>query len=416
MFFRQSGQAEWCCLFQLGIGGIDNMIFKTQQKNRLMGDWHVGMSEYPTESRGSEVAPGRWWSNVFAGVFFVATVAVAVGLAILATPEAASAQEDGEPSEPALAYTIETLAGNSYVRDGGPATRAWLEFPRAVAVDAIGNLYIAEWGHHRIRKVDATTGRISTIAGTGEPGYSGDGGQAGEARIGFPSGVAVDGSGNVYFPAGTRVRKVDAITGMISAIAGTGESGYSGDGGPATEARLFAGAVAVDGSGNLYIVGRGRIRKVDGATGTISTIAGTGESGYSGDGGPATEAQLGEVRGVAVDAAGNVYIADYGNDRVRKVDGARGTISTIAGTGESGYSGDGGPATEAELRRLEGVAVDGAGNVYIADWYRIRKVDGARGTISTIAGTRERGISGDGGGSHRGPTWRGRGRGGGRCW
>ena len=359
----------------------------------------------------------------------------------------------------ALSYTIDTLAGNSHVLDGGPATRAWLESPRGVAVDAIRNLYIADPDHHRVRKVDAGTGAISTIAGTGAHGYSGDGGPATQAQLGEPVGVAVDGEGNVYiadsdYPG---IRKVDAGTGAISTIAGTGIRGHGGDGGPATQAQLgepvgvavdgegnvyiadsdyrrirrvdaakgtistIAGTggwgdggdggsatqaefrnpsgVAVDGSGNLYIGDEGnhRVRKVEASTGTINTIAGTGEWGYSGDGGPAVEAQLRYPSAVTVDGIDSFYVADSGNNRIRKVDAFSGTISTIAGTGEWGYSGDGGPAIEAQLGYPEGLTVDGAGNLYIADGRRVRKVDAATGTISTIAGTGEWGYGGDGG-------------------
>ena len=304
----------------------------------------------------------------------------------------------------ALSYTIDTLAGNNYVLEGGPATRAWLESPRGVAVDAIGNLYIAGPGHHRIRKVSAFTGTISTIAGTGEQGYSGDGGPATQAQLGYSQGVTVDGAGNLYIADADnhRIRKVEAATGTISTIAGTGEQGYGGDGGPATWAQLgYSQGVTVDGAGNLYIADADnhRIRKVDAATGTISTIAGTGEQGYGGDGGPAARAQLGYPSGVAVDGAGNLYISDFRNNRVRKVDAATGTISTIAGTGEQGYSGDGGPAIQAQFSQLHGVAVDAVGNVYVGDYWshRVRKVEAATGTISTIAGTGEQGYGGDGG-------------------
>ena len=239
-----------------------------------------------------------------------------------------------------LAYTISTITGNSYVWDGEPATRAWLESPGAVEVDAIGNLYIVDRGHHRIRKVDAFTGRISTVAGTGEVGYSGDGGPATEARLSSPNDVAVDAVGNVYIADGnSRIRKVDAFTGTISTIAGTGERGYSGDGGPATEAQLGAPfSVAVDANGNAYIseTVNSRIRRVDAFTGNHQHHRRHGERGYSGDGGPATEAQLWNPLGVTVDAAGNLYIADNANSRIRKVDTFTGTISTIAGMGRRG--------------------------------------------------------------------------------
>ena len=294
---------------------------------------------------------------------------------------------------------IDTFAGVPKPGDGGPATEAQIRSPSDVVVDATGNLYIADAGNHRIRKMDPA-GMITTIAGWGDPGFSGDGGPATEARFGNPFGIAVDGAGNVYIAEerNHRIRKVDT-TGTITTIAGTGELGFGGDGGPATEAQLTRPfGVAVDATGNLYIADRSnnRIRKVD-PTGTITTIAGTGERGFGGDGGPATEAQINGPSDVAVDGTGNLYIVDGNNHRIRKVD-ATGTITTVAGTGERGFGGDGGPATEAQLRSPTGIAMDGAGNLYIADRinYRIRKVD-LTGTISTIAGTGELGFGGDGG-------------------
>ena len=295
------------------------------------------------------------------------------------------------------AGVISTFAGSDhFTGDGGPAVQAALYYPSGVAVDGAGNLYIADTDNTRIRKVDST-GTITTIAGTGEYGFSGDGGPAVQAALSYPSGVAVDGAGNVYVTdsGNNRIRKVDS-TGTITTTAGTGEYGFSGDGGPAVQAALsYPSGVAVDGAGNLYIADTGnyRIRKVD-ATGTITTIAGTGEYGFSGDGGPAVQAALDYPSGVAVDGAGNLYIADTGNYRIRKVD-ATGTITTIAGTGQIDFTGDGGPAVQAALYYPRGVAVDGAGNLYIADTVndRIRKVDSA-GVITTVAGT---GDYGDGG-------------------
>ena len=318
----------------------------------------------------------------------------AIKLALCAALFAAAAMAQSSTS-----YGIDTFAGVPAIGDGGPAAEALFRDPNGVAVDGAGNLYIADTKNRRIRKVD-TTGTITTIAGTGEVGFSGDGGPAAEAQLYGPSGVAVDGAGNVYIADrnNERIHKVDT-TGTITTIAGTGEYGFSGDGGPAAEAQLRSpNGVAVDGAGNLYIADRNnhRIRKVD-STGTITTIAGTGEFDFGGDGGPAAEAQIGSPYGVAVDGAGNLYIADSGNQRIRKVD-STGTITTIAGTGERGFRGDGGPAAEAQLNLPYGVVVDGAGNLYIGDLYndRIRKVD-TTGTITTIAGTGESGFRGDGG-------------------
>ena len=294
---------------------------------------------------------------------------------------------------------ISTVAGDGtedYGGDGGPAAAAQLNSPSGVAPDGAGNLYIADTGNDRIRKVDAA-GVISTVAGDGTPGYGGDGDAATAAQLYFPSGVAVDGAGNLYIAdsGNERIRKVDAA-GAISTVAG---GGPIGDGGPATAAQLYSPrGVAADGAGNLYIADsfNNRIRKVD-AAGVISTVAGDGTEGYGGDSGAAVAAQLRSPRGVAADGAGNLYIADYWNERIRKVDSA-GVITTVAGDGTSGYSGDGGAAVAAQLTSPRGVAVDGAGNLYIADYWsnRIRKVDSA-GVITTVAGDGTRGFGGDGG-------------------
>jgi PKD repeat protein len=297
--------------------------------------------------------------------------------------------------------TIATVAGTGtagFSGDGGPAASAQLRQPQGVAVDSQGNVYISDFGNQRLREVSAD-GRITTLAGDGMPGFSGEGGSpASKSLLHDPTGVAVDGAGNVYFAdtGNNRVREISAAGG-ISTIAGNGLGGYSGDGGPARAAELHApDGVAVDANGNVYIAdeSNNRLRKVSG-DGTITTIAGTGTGGYNGDGMAATSAQLFEPRGVAVDAQGNVYIADFGNERVREVR-PDGTIGTIAGDGNAGTTGDGGPATSAELQAPEALAVDASGSVYVVDnEVRVRKVSG--GTITTIAGDGTLGFSGDGG-------------------
>ncbi len=216
---------------------------------------------------------------------------------------------------------------------------------------------------------------IVTVAGNGTFGYSGDGGPGTDASLADPSGVHVDGSGNLYIvdTNNRRIRKVDP-SGTITTVAGNGNSGYSGDGGPGTDASLAdPSGVHVDGSGNLYIADTNnqRIRKVD-PSGTITTVAGDGNSGFSGDGGPATDARLNFPSAVYVDGSGNLYIADRENHRIRKVD-ALGTITTVAGNGGFGSSGDGGAATAASLAFPSGVYVDGSGNLFIADRHNTRQ-------------------------------------------
>ena len=291
---------------------------------------------------------------------------------------------------------ITTVAGNGgrgFGGGGGPAVRESLNHPAGVAVDGSGNLYIAESSEHMIHRVDAS-GTITTVAGTGEPGFGGDGGPAVEAQLGGPVSVAVDSTGALYIAdtLNRRIRRVDP-GGTITTVAGIGEIGYSGDGGLAVNAQLrYPTGVAVDNTGTLYIADseNHRIRRVD-VSGTISTIAGIGESGYSGDGGPATGAWLYHPRGVAVNRSGALYIADSGNHRIRRVD-VSGTITTVAGNGMRGvprvigFNEDGRPAVEVALISPAGVAVDGSGALYIADRgdFRIRRVDAA-GTITTVA-------------------------------
>ena len=301
-------------------------------------------------------------------------------------------------AQPQASYSIDTFAGLRVLGGTGTATEAILSQPSGVAVDGSGNLYIADAYNDRIRKVDSS-GTITTVAGTGVSGFSGDGGSAVNAQLNFPYGVALDGAGNLYIAdtANDRIRKVDS-SGTITTVAGTGVSGFSGDGAAAVNAQLdLPYGVALDGSGNLYTADtyNHRIRKVD-SSGTITTVAGTGVSGFSGDGAAAVNAQLYLPFGVALDGADNLYIADYINHRIRKVDSS-GTITTFAGTGAIGSSGDGAAAVNAQLYSPFAVAVDGSGNLYIADSsnHRIRKVDSS-GTITKIAGTVGGGFSGDG--------------------
>jgi sugar lactone lactonase YvrE len=297
--------------------------------------------------------------------------------------------------------TISTIAGNGQANfggDGGLATSAQLSYPDGVAVDKTGNVYVADLLNNRVRMI-TPTGTIATFAGNGIPGYGGDGGSATSAELNQPAGLAVDASGNVYIADSNNavIRKVTP-QGVISTVAGTGTEGYSGDGGAATKATLMAPlGVAVDASGNLYIADYyGWIREVNGSTGVISTLAGNGTNGYSGDGGSASSAQFYNPIGVAVDSAGNVYVADSGNGAVRMI--VNGIITTIAGTGVLSYTGDGGPAAVAQFSAISSIAVDPQGNIYVADTSN----DAIRlfplgGNVSTIAGNGTQGYTGDGG-------------------
>ena len=301
---------------------------------------------------------------------------------------------------------ISTVAGNGqwiFRGDGGLATQSPLFLPMGGATDAAGDLYISDSNNQRIRYVNAATGIISTVAGNGIAGFGGDGGPATSAQLNSPADVKLDGAGNFYIvdSGNHAVRMVNAVTGVIWTVAGIGgESGYSGDGGLATQAHLaYPSAVAFDGDHSLYIsdTGNNVVREVNLSTGIITTVVGTGVAGYSGDSGPAIAGRLNYPWGIALGGDGSLYIADLSNNCIRKVNTA-GVISTVVGTGTRGYGGDGGPATQAELNVPASVLMDVAGNLYVADSGNqlVRKVGAASGIIQTIAGTFAGGIAEDG--------------------
>lgn len=277
------------------------------------------------------------------------------------------------------------------------ATAAALAAPAQIAYDAAGNLYIADLNNNVIRKVDLA-GIVTTVAGTGEQGFAGDGGPATSAQLDSPAGVAVNAAGDIYIADtyNQRIRKVSG--GTITTIAGTGVAGFSGDSGAAASAQLSnPTALAIDSSGNLFIADTDnhRIRKISGTR--ITTVAGDGEQAFSGDGALATTAGIDSPNGIAVDAAGKIYIGDTHNQRVRVVDTA-GIISTLAGNGSKAYGGDGGAAAGASLARPRGLSIDAQGNIYIADSDNNRiRVIATTGEISTAAGNGSQGFAGDGG-------------------
>jgi VCBS repeat protein/NHL repeat-containing protein len=312
---------------------------------------------------------------------------------------------------PGVSSIVTRVAGQSglhgYGGDGGPAVDALLNGSGAIEFDALGNLYIGDVT--RVRKVTAATGIISTVAGNGSFSYSGDGGPATAAGLGNVSGLAVDAEGNLYVVGSFvhRVRKITAATGIITTIAGNGVEAFGGDGGPAINAQLASpSGIAVDRSGNVYIADthNNRVRKITAATGIITTVAGSGHTGCcqgpSGDGGPALQATTMPYH-VAVDGAGNFYFSEPWPNSVRKVSVATGIITTVAGGRETGDDGDGGPATAAGTEGVSALALDRAGNLYIGnsvgDAGRARRVDAATGMISTVAGRFDGGVTGDGG-------------------
>jgi streptogramin lyase len=298
------------------------------------------------------------------------------------------------------AATISTFAGTGvagYAGDGGPAAAARLDQPFGLARGPDGALYVCEAGNHVIRRV-GRDGIISTVAGTGKAGYAGDGGPATRAALDEPYEVRFDRRGNMFFVERLNhvVRRVDVRTGVISTVAGTGQAGFSGDGGPGPQAQLRQPhSIQFDGKGDLYIcdIGNHRIRRLDMKTGLITTFAGTGEQGPAPDGAPLADTPLSGPRAIDFDRRGFLWLALREGNAVLRIDMARRTVHQVAGTGEKGLSGDGGPARAARLAGPKGLSVGPDGSVYVADTenHAIRRIDARRGTIERVAGTGERG-------------------------
>ena len=300
---------------------------------------------------------------------------------------------------------IQTAVGageGGYAGDGGPATQALIGEAYGCDFDVAGNLYISDGRTHTIRRIDKDTGIITTVAGCGLQGYSGDGGPATEATLDNLYSLQVDANGDIYIVdrMNAAIRKVEAATGVITTVAGTGEPGYSGDGGPGVKAQLREpNDCFLDGRGGLLIadIQDQRIRRLDLRSGVITTFAGNGEKRRAGDGLPAAQASIMGPRAVCMDRQGNTYISEREGNGVRKVD-VNGVMSTFAGTGEFGYSGDGGPALQATWGAPKAIRCDHQDNVIVVDTENnaVRRIDAVTGIVTTIAGGRQGGF-GDGG-------------------
>jgi sugar lactone lactonase YvrE len=379
--------AVFCMRVRDGLGSRPSITLR-----RVKEDWAVRRERRTLGTGGAR-------GIIVAGLILVAAVPSSAS-EVRATASAAT-------PGPLSTGRVERFAGDGLegeLGDGHQANAAELRSPQGLAADAHGNTYIADYGSGSIRRVNAK-GRITTIAGGHGSRDTGDGGPAKAAGLAPPRSVAIGADGKVYLLGegglgNARVRVIDG-SGNIRAFAGTDTAGFSGDGGPATSALLdHPHVVAADGLGNVYIGEQFRIRRVN-ASGIISTIAGTGVSGFSGDGGPATAAELLNVTALAADGAGNLYVSD--GARVRRIDHASGTITTVAGTGVAGFSGDGGPATAAKiLFGSAGLAVDRFGVLYISDSHnhRVRAVDTA-GRITTVVGGGTSSLAGGWGGPAR---------------
>jgi sugar lactone lactonase YvrE len=345
-------------------------------------------------------------------MFFCTRFALAL-MTVAVTAFPASAQSSGTDADRGHdvvpRFTISTVAGTGkrgMSGDGGPATDALIERPTAVALDSKGNLYIANEQIPRVRMV-TPKGIITTVVGTDRTDVQDGDRPADETNLSNAYGIATDLDDNLYVLSRghAKIFRVGA-DGIARHIAGTGVSGFSGDGGPALKAQInFSNHLVADAAGNLFIADTAnhRVRKIS-THGIITTVAGTGKSGFSGDGGPAVEAELGAPAAIAIDADGNVYIAEFFNHRIRKIT-TDGTITTIAGTGTPGYNGDGQPAIESQIGEPTGVAVDRAGYVYIGDQVNMRvRVVTPSGIMHTVAGTGNRGHTGDGGPAEKAQT------------
>jgi sugar lactone lactonase YvrE len=306
-------------------------------------------------------------------------------------------------------YTISTIVG-------GASAGLSLYNPTSVALDPAGDLYFADWSG-LVRKLWARDGSISAVAGVGVTGFSGDGGPAVAAMLGKGISLAVDPTGNLYIADSdnNRIRRVDAITGIITTVAGTGASVDSGDGGPAVSAGVARPTgVTVDGAGNVLFSNWSRVRRIDAQNGVIETVAGQFTTSFGGDGGLALDAEFWDPVPFLFRLAGDLYVADYENSRIRLISAKTGIVTTVAGSGsctsgpppfssasvcKGGFAGDGGPAVKAALNYPAAVALDEEGNMFIADTlnHRIRLVDAATAIIYTIAGDGTEGFRGDGG-------------------
>lgn len=309
-----------------------------------------------------------------------------------------------------IAPVITSFAGTGekgFAGDGGPAEKAKLDQPFDVAFDKAGHLYFSDTFNHRIRRVDAKTGTITTVAGSGKKGFAGDGGKATDASLNEPYGVELDADGNLFIVDRLNfcVRRVDATTGVIATVAGTGgKSGFGGDGGKATEALMVEpNGICLDGKGKLYIadVAGHRVRVVNLKAGTIDTLAGNGKGATAGDGGLLKDATLNGPRAVAMLPNGSLLVVERNGNTVRRIDLKAGTIDRFAGTGQKGYTGDGGKALDATFDGPKEIDVDKDGNVYVVDTENeaIRRIDAKTGVVTTVAGkgrTKTPGL-GDGG-------------------